>query len=80
MARTQRDLPKFAFTELFFSKQIISRTIDFSFADSEFLPISKQFFFVSFFSKKKKKSGSNRAARWFIFKPKIPIWANFGGS
>jgi hypothetical protein len=21
-----------------------------------------------------------RVARWFIFKPKIPIWVNFGGS
>jgi hypothetical protein len=20
-----------------------------------------------------------RVARWFIFKPKIPIWVNFGG-
>jgi hypothetical protein len=20
-----------------------------------------------------------RAARWFVFKPKIPIWVNFGG-
>jgi hypothetical protein len=25
------------------------------------------------------KLGS-RVARWFIFKPKIPIWVNFGGS
>jgi hypothetical protein len=22
---------------------------------------------------------SSRVARWFIFKPKIPIWVNFGG-
>jgi hypothetical protein len=22
----------------------------------------------------------NRVARWFVFKPKIPIWLNFGGS
>jgi hypothetical protein len=21
-----------------------------------------------------------RAARWFVFKPKIPVWVNFGGS
>jgi hypothetical protein len=21
-----------------------------------------------------------RVARWFLFKPKIPIWVNFGGS
>jgi hypothetical protein len=21
----------------------------------------------------------NKVARWFIFKPKIPIWINFGG-
>jgi hypothetical protein len=21
----------------------------------------------------------SRVARWFIFKPKIPIWVNFGG-
>jgi hypothetical protein len=21
----------------------------------------------------------NRVARWFVFKPKIPIWVNFGG-
>jgi hypothetical protein len=21
----------------------------------------------------------SRAARWFLFKPKIPIWVNFGG-
>jgi hypothetical protein len=21
-----------------------------------------------------------RVARWFVFKPKIPIWVNFGGS
>jgi hypothetical protein len=21
----------------------------------------------------------SRAARWFVFKPKIPIWVNFGG-
>jgi hypothetical protein len=20
-----------------------------------------------------------RVARWFVFKPKIPIWVNFGG-
>jgi hypothetical protein len=24
--------------------------------------------------------GSSRVARWHIFKPNIPIWANFGGS
>jgi hypothetical protein len=24
--------------------------------------------------------GRNRVARWFAFKPKIPIWVNFGGS
>jgi hypothetical protein len=24
-------------------------------------------------------SFSARVARWFLFKPKIPIWANFGG-
>jgi hypothetical protein len=23
-------------------------------------------------------SDINRVARWFIFKPKIPIWVNFG--
>jgi hypothetical protein len=23
---------------------------------------------------------SSRVARWYIFKPKIPIWVNFGGS
>jgi hypothetical protein len=23
---------------------------------------------------------STRVARWFVFKPKIPIWVNFGGS
>jgi hypothetical protein len=23
---------------------------------------------------------SGRVARWFVFKPKIPIWVNFGGS
>jgi hypothetical protein len=23
---------------------------------------------------------SIRVARWFVFKPKIPIWLNFGGS
>jgi hypothetical protein len=22
---------------------------------------------------------ANRVARWFVFKPKIPIWVNFGG-
>jgi hypothetical protein len=22
---------------------------------------------------------SSRVARWFVFKPKIPIWVNFGG-
>jgi hypothetical protein len=21
----------------------------------------------------------SRVARWFLFKPKIPIWVNFGG-
>jgi hypothetical protein len=21
----------------------------------------------------------SRVARWFVFKPKIPIWVNFGG-
>jgi hypothetical protein len=21
----------------------------------------------------------NKVARWFVFKPKIPIWVNFGG-
>jgi hypothetical protein len=27
------------------------------------------------------KSGvvQDRVARWFVFKPKIPIWVNFGG-
>jgi hypothetical protein len=24
-------------------------------------------------------SAQSRCARWFIFKPKIPIWVNFGG-
>jgi hypothetical protein len=22
---------------------------------------------------------TSRVARWFVFKPKIPIWVNFGG-
>jgi hypothetical protein len=25
------------------------------------------------------KEEESRVARWFIFKPKIPIWDNFGG-
>jgi hypothetical protein len=25
------------------------------------------------------KQGNVRIARWFIFKPEIPIWVNFGG-
>jgi hypothetical protein len=25
------------------------------------------------------KAGPSRVARWFLFKPKIQIWANFGG-
>jgi hypothetical protein len=27
-----------------------------------------------------KKARSPRVARWFVFKPKIQIWVNFGGS
>jgi hypothetical protein len=27
----------------------------------------------------KKIAVRNRVARWFVFKPKIPIWENFGG-
>jgi hypothetical protein len=27
-----------------------------------------------------KKTLLSRVARWYIFKPKIPIWVNFGGS
>jgi hypothetical protein len=36
----------------------------------------------TFESKKtqKRKERKNGVARWFIFKPKIPIWVNFGGS
>jgi hypothetical protein len=26
-----------------------------------------------------KRLSSSRVARWFLFKPKIPIWVNFGG-
>jgi hypothetical protein len=29
--------------------------------------------------KKKKILFSARVARWYIFKPKIPIWVNLGG-
>jgi hypothetical protein len=25
------------------------------------------------------KGAQSRVARWYIFKPKIPIWVNFGG-
>jgi hypothetical protein len=25
------------------------------------------------------KGARTRVARWFIFKPKVPIWVNFGG-
>jgi hypothetical protein len=25
------------------------------------------------------KLNQTRVARWFVFKPKIPIWVNFGG-
>jgi hypothetical protein len=25
-------------------------------------------------------AAQRRVARWFVFKPKIPIWVNFGGS
>jgi hypothetical protein len=28
---------------------------------------------------KEKYMNSRRAARWFVFKPRIPIWVNFGG-
>jgi hypothetical protein len=27
-----------------------------------------------------KKDCENRVARWYIFKPKVQIWVNFGGS
>jgi hypothetical protein len=27
-----------------------------------------------------KRRNPFRVARWFIFKPKIPIWVNFGGT
>jgi hypothetical protein len=26
----------------------------------------------------KRHCGQSRVARWFVFKPKIPIWINFG--
>jgi hypothetical protein len=26
-----------------------------------------------------KMSGTSRVARWFLFKPKVPIWENFSG-
>jgi hypothetical protein len=25
------------------------------------------------------QSAGSRVARWFVFKPKIPIWVNYGG-
>jgi hypothetical protein len=41
--------------------------------------------YVIFFSKNPNSASSRlnnvsvRVARWFVFKPKIPIWVNFGG-
>jgi hypothetical protein len=32
---------------------------------------------INFISNKIRRS--SRAARWFVFQPKIPIWVNFGG-
>jgi hypothetical protein len=35
---------------------------------------------VAFFLKNGRFAGNlSRVARWFVFKPKIPIWVNFGG-
>jgi hypothetical protein len=42
---------------------------------------------LHFFLQRKEKPELNtcsaiersRVARWFVFKPKIPIWVNFGG-
>jgi hypothetical protein len=33
----------------------------------------------SFFSFLSLSALKSRVARWFVFKPKIPIWVNFGG-
>jgi hypothetical protein len=32
------------------------------------------------FGDKESSCGYSRVARWFVFKPKIQIWVNFGGS
>jgi hypothetical protein len=29
---------------------------------------------------RERERGDTRIARWFVFKPKIQIWVNFGGS
>jgi hypothetical protein len=48
------------------------------------MKFSNVFFFLgfsdSFPRKKLNKKTKKRIARWFAFKPKIPIWVNFGGS
>jgi hypothetical protein len=31
-------------------------------------------------TRQEEKEEESRVARWQIFKPKIPIWVNFGGS
>jgi hypothetical protein len=33
---------------------------------------------LTFFGEKR-RSVANRVARWYIFRPKNPIWENFGG-
>jgi hypothetical protein len=44
----------------------------------------KKVFAIERFGRKTNKHSSSvvfgRVARWFVFKPKIPIWVNFGGS
>jgi hypothetical protein len=35
--------------------------------------------FIEWTPRSKRANGVSRVARWFVFKPKIPIWVNFGG-
>jgi hypothetical protein len=47
------------------------------FAETQMSRIEKKA--PSIFSKQSKSFNDTRVARWFLFKPKIPVWVYFGG-
>jgi hypothetical protein len=61
------------------TEKIARKVAEWQFDGLQRHPIKKRTFIAKIGNKTVRNGLGGRVARWYIFKPKVPIWVNFGG-